>query len=164
MSDEERIEPREGQESVWDYPRPPAIVPTDRLVRVELVGGVVAETRRAIRVLETSQAPAFYVPPDDIDWEHVDGSDGVSFCEWKGQAEYVAVVVGDLRVDDAGWRYRSPTPAFEVIRDHIAFYPQKVECSVDGERAQPMPGGFYGGWITHEIVGAFKGAPGSAHW
>lgn len=164
MSEPQRIEPQEGQESVWDYPRPPALVPTDRLVRVELAGVVIAETRGAIRVLETSQAPAFYLPPDDIDWGPLDASDGASFCEWKGQADYVAAVVGDVRVEDAGWRYRSPTPAFESIRDHVAFYPQKVDCSVDGERVQPMPGGFYGGWITSEVIGPFKGAPGSAHW
>src|SRR5262245_34608302 len=92
MSEPQRIEPAPGQESVWDYPRPPAIVPTDRLVRVEHAGAVIADTRRAIRVLETSQAPAFYIPPDDVDWQHLDVSDGASFCEWKGQADYLAVV------------------------------------------------------------------------
>jgi uncharacterized protein (DUF427 family) len=164
MSEPQRIEPAPGQESVWDYPRPPAIVPTERLVRVEHAGAVIAETRRAIRVLETSQAPAFYIPPDDVDWRYLDASDGASFCEWKGQADYLAVVVGDQRVVDAAWRYRSPTIAFESIRDHLAFYPQKVTCSVDGEVARPMPGGFYGGWITDQIVGPFKGATGTAHW
>jgi uncharacterized protein (DUF427 family) len=164
MTEPQRIEPRSGEESVWDYPRPPAIVPTDRLVRVQHAGTLIGETRRAIRVLETSQAPAFYLPPDDLDWTRLDPSAGASFCEWKGQADYLAVVIGDERIDDAGWRYRSPTPAFEAIRDHVAFYPQKLECFVDGERAQPMPGGFYGGWITHEIVGPFKGGAGSAHW
>src|SRR5262245_35644171 len=164
MSEPQRIEPADGQESVWDYPRPPALVPTDRLMRVVLNGATLAETRRAVRVLETSQAPAFYLPADDLDWQYLDASSGASFCEWKGQADYLAAVVGDQRVEDAGWRYRSPTPAFESIRYHVAFYPQKVECSVDGEIAQAMPGGFYGGWITHEIVGPFKGAAGSAHW
>lgn len=159
-----RIEPGPGQESVWDYPRPPAIVPDPRLVRVELDGVLVGETRRAIRVLETSQAPAFYLPPEDLDWSHLDPSGGASFCEWKGQADYLAVVVEGSRIDDAGWRYREPTTRFEVIRDHVSFYPGRVDCFVDGERAEPMPGGFYGGWITNEVVGPFKGAPGTLGW
>jgi uncharacterized protein (DUF427 family) len=159
-----RIEPGPGQESVWDYPRPPAIVPDTRLVRVELEGVVIGETERAIRVLETSQAPAFYLPPDDLDWSHLEPSPGASYCEWKGQADYLAAVVDGHRVDDAGWRYRSPVPRFDAIRDHVAFYPDRVDCFVDGERAEPMPGGFYGGWVTREVVGPFKGGPGTLGW
>jgi uncharacterized protein (DUF427 family) len=159
-----RIEPGPGQESVWDYPRPPAVVPDTRLVRVALDGVTVGETRTAIRVLETSQAPAFYLPPGDLDWAFLDPSAGSSFCEWKGQADYLAVIVDRRRVDDAGWRYRDPTPAFTALRDHVAFYPGRVECFVDNQRVEAMPGGFYGGWITPEVVGPFKGAPGTLHW
>jgi len=133
-------------------------------VRVELDGVVVAESRSGWRVLETSQAPAFYLPPEALRWEHFVESPTRSFCEWKGQADYLDVVVGDHRVADAAWRYRDPVARFEPLRDHVAFYPQKLACFVDGERAEPMPGGFYGGWITADVVGPFKGGPGTLGW
>lgn len=164
MSLPERIEPGAGQESVWDYPRPPALVPDDRLVEVRFAGVAIAETRRAVRVLETSQAPAFYLPPDDVDMTYLQPSAHRTFCEWKGQADYLDLVVGDQRAERAVWRYRSPLERFESITGYLAFYPQKVECYVDGARVQPMPGGFYGGWVTAEIVGPFKGGSGTAHW
>lgn len=159
-----RIEPGPGQESVWDYPRPPVARPDPRRVRVVLDGVTLADTTRAVRVLETSQAPAFYLPPEDVDWEHLVEGTGSSWCEWKGAADYLDVVVGAHRVRDAAWRYRSPVPRFELIRDHLAFYPDRVECWVGDEQARAMPGGFYGGWITDEVVGPFKGAPGTLHW
>jgi uncharacterized protein (DUF427 family) len=159
-----RIEPGPGQESVWDYPRPPAIEPTDRLLRVELRGVVLAKTRSAWRVLETSQAPAFYLPPDSVRWEYLVESATRSFCEWKGQADYLDIVVGSHHVMDAAWRYRDPVERFASLRDHLAFYPQKVDCFVDGERVDAMPGGFYGGWITADVVGPFKGGPGTLGW
>jgi uncharacterized protein (DUF427 family) len=159
-----RTEPAPGQESVWDYPRPPVVRPDDRLVRVTFAGVTLAETWGAVRVLETSQAPAFYLPPSSVSWAHLVESPHRSFCEWKGQADYLSVVVDDRQVEDAAWRYLAPVPAFEMIEGYVAFYPQKVECWVDDERVAPMPGGFYGGWVTREIVGPFKGAPGSAHW
>lgn len=161
---DDRVVPGPGQESVWDYPRPPALVACERHVRVELDGVVLADTQRSWRVLETSQAPAFYIPPDDVVWAHLLPSPSRTFCEWKGQADYLTAVVGDHRVEDAGWRYRAPFAAFAAIVDHVAFYPQKVKCSVDGELARPMPGGFYGGWVTSEVVGPFKGAAGTLHW
>lgn len=159
-----RIEPGPGQESVWDYPRPPRVEPTNRHVVVRFGGVVVADTRNAIRVLETSQAPAFYLPPSDVDLALLRPAAGSSWCEWKGAAEYVHVVVGDLVAERAGWRYRHPTERFTTIRDHLAFYPHRLECTVDGVRAEPMPGSFYGGWVTPDVVGPFKGAAGTLHW
>lgn len=166
MSHPERIEPGPGQESVWDYPRPPRLERTDRHLRVEHRGVVVAETRRAWRVLETSQPPTYYFPPDDVALDqHLVPTTHSSFCEWKGQAAYHDLVVGEEVVPRVAWHYPRPTPAFEAIRDHLAFYPQLVDaCYVDGERVQANEGAFYGGWITADVVGPFKGGPGSALW
>jgi uncharacterized protein (DUF427 family) len=160
-----RIEPGPGQESVWDYPRPPALVRTDAHVRVELAGEVVADTRRAWRVLETSQPPAYYLPPDDVRADLLVPSLSSTFCEWKGQASYVSIQVGDRLAVDAGWRYDHPTERFAPITGHLAFYAQRVDaCFVDDERVVPMDGAFYGGWITSSVVGPFKGGPGTAGW
>lgn len=161
-----RIEPGPGQESVWDYPRPPRVEPSDRRVRVVHAGVVVAESTRAHRVLETSQPPAFYLPPDDVALEHLRARPGTrSWCEWKGEATYLDVVVGDVVAPGAAWTYRSPTAAFAAIADHLAFYPQRVDaCFVDDERVAANEGSFYGGWITSHVVGPFKGGPGTAHW
>lgn len=153
-------------ESVWDYPRPPRIEPTARLVRVALGDTLVAESTRAVRVLETSLAPSYYVPPEDIapgvlEWE----GRRTTFCEWKGTAAYFNVVGADgRRVDCGAWTYPEPTPEFDAIANWISFYPQELECTVDGERALPQEGGFYGGWITSEVEGPFKGGPGSEGW
>ena len=160
-----RIEPGPGQESVWDYPRPPRLEPSDHLVRVVFNGEVVAETCRALRVLETSHPPVYYIPPEDIQREFIERSSRSSFCEWKGRARYHAIKVGDRRSADAAWSYPEPSKAFELIRDHLAFYPSRVdECSVNGEVVVAQPGDFYGGWITSRIVGPFKGDPGTMGW
>ncbi|WP_229022881.1 DUF427 domain-containing protein [Actinomarinicola tropica] len=161
----QRIEPGPGQESVWDYPRPPRVEPTDAHVVVRFAGVVVADTRHALRVLETSQPPAFYLPPDDVDLALLEPSTTRTVCEWKGSAVYHSIRVGDRLAVDAAWSYPRPTPRFEAIRDHLALYPQRVdECLVDGERVLANEGSFYGGWITSRVVGPFKGAPGTAHW
>jgi uncharacterized protein (DUF427 family) len=153
------------QESVWDYPRPPRVEATDRRLRVVIGGVTVAETRSGHRVLETSQPPAYYFPPADVDRSLVTPSTSRTFCEWKGGASYWNVTVGDRTVVDAAWSYQAPTPAFEVITGHLAFYPQKADaCFVDDEQVEPNPGAFYGGWITSNIVGPFKGGPGTATW
>ena len=150
---------------MWDYPRPPRLERTDALVRVEHAGQVIGETTKAWRVLETSQAPGFYLPPDDLDLTRLRPSPHRSFCEWKGQAGYVDVVVGEAVSADAGWTYPAPTPPFAAIVDHVAFYPQRVDgCFVDGEQVQANEGDFYGGWITSKVVGPFKGGPGSSGW
>jgi len=159
-----RVEPGPGQESVWDYPRPPRLEPTSRHIVVALAGVTVADTTRAHRVLETSQPPAYYVDPADVRMDLLVPSTHTTFCEWKGLASYYDVVVGDTVAAAAVWTYRSPTPAFEAIRGHLGFYAQRLECSVDGEAVVANEGTFYGGWITRDVVGPFKGGAGTAHW
>ena len=159
------IPPGPGQESVWDYPRPPALVPVGETVRVEFAGRVVAASSRALRVLETSHPPTIYLPPDDVDLSVLVATPRTSGCEWKGRAVYLDLVAGDRRVADAAWRYPEPTPAFEALREYVAFYPGRTDgCWIGGERAEAQPGGFYGGWVTSRVVGPFKGAPGTWGW
>jgi uncharacterized protein (DUF427 family) len=159
------IPPGPGQESVWDYPRPPRVEASTQHVVVEHGGRVVADTRRALRVLETSQAPAYYLPADDVDLGLLRAATTRSFCEWKGIATYADVVVGDVVARSAAWTYRDPVPAFAALVDHWAFFPQGVDrCTVDGEVVRPMEGGVYGVWFTDAIVGPIKGGPGTAHW
>ena len=155
-----------GQESVWDYPRPPRLEPTDETVEVVLGGVVVARTTRALRVLETSHPPTYYLPAEDFaDGALRPSSDGSSLCEWKGLAAYLDVVGGDRVAARAAWTYPDPTPAFTALAGHVALYPAAMDaCKVDGERVRPQPGGFYGGWITSRVVGPFKGAPGTLGW
>lgn len=162
----ERIEPGPGQESVWDYPRPPALEPTSSRVRVVHAGRTIAETTRAIRILETSQPPGFYLPPDDVDLTVLTPSSTSTACEWKGLASYVDLTVpGSPTVADAAWTYPSPAPRFAAIAGHLAFYPQRVDaCFVDDEQVEPNEGSFYGGWITSKVVGPFKGGPGTWGW
>ena len=160
-----RIEPGPGQESVWDYPRPPRVEAFSGRVRVVFNGVVIADTVAAKRVLETSHPPVYYIPPEDIETEHLTDAPGSSFCEWKGRAKYYTVIVGEREAKKAAWAYPDPTAGFESIRDHVAFYAGPMdECTVDGELVKPQPGGFYGGWITKNIVGPFKGGPGTLAW
>lgn len=159
------IEPGPEQESVWDYPRPPRLERVERRVEVVFNGVTIVDTRSAWRVLETSHPPNYYVPREAIAAGTVVDSPHRSFCEWKGEARYVDVVVGDRVAEAAGWFYPRPTARFAPIRDHVAFYPGRMEiCRVDGETVAPQPGRFYGGWITSDVVGPFKGAPGSDFW
>lgn len=161
----QRIEPGPGQESVWDYPRPPRLERSDEHVVVQHHGVVLVDTRSAWRVLETSQPPAYYLPPDDVAFEHLRPSRRRTHCEWKGTATYLDLVLDDEHAADVAWCYHDPTPRFLAIRDHVAFYPQRVEaCWVDGERVQANDGAFYGGWITSRVVGPFKGGPGTLGW
>jgi uncharacterized protein (DUF427 family) len=153
------------RESVWDYPRPPAVVPDGRRVRVEFAGRVIAATTSAIRVLETSHPPTFYIPPGDVRFEWLRREDQASVCEWKGEATYWSVVIDGLIAPSAAWGYAKPRPAFAAIKDHVAFYAARVDaCYVGDERVTPQAGGFYGGWITSEITGPFKGGPGTQGW
>jgi len=154
-----------GQESVWDYPRPPSAAVTGRRITVELGGRVVADSTRAVRVCETSHPPVYYVPREDIAPDVLEAGRGSSFCEWKGSATYWDLVVDGRRVAQAGWSYEHPTAGFELLRGAVAFYPGKVDRAlVDGEPARSQAGGFYGGWITAEVVGPFKGEPGTLGW
>ena len=160
-----RIEPGPGQESVWDYPRPPRIEETTRLIRVSFAGQIVAETHRARRVLETSHPPVYYIPPEDVRIHFLERSLHSSFCEWKGKADYYTLAVEGHRSPDAAWSYPNPTPNFATIRGYFAFYPGRVDsCTVDSELVVVQKGDFYGGWITSKIVGPFKGGPGTAGW
>jgi uncharacterized protein (DUF427 family) len=153
-------------ESVRDYPRPPRVEPSSRRIRVVLGGETIVDTTRSHRVLERSHPPVFYVPLGEIAEGVLSPSEGrTTFCEWKGIASYYDVAVGERRVERGAWTYRAPLPAFEAIRDAVAFYPGRMDaCFVDGERVVPQAGDFYGGWITAEIVGPFKGEPGTAGW
>ena len=152
-------------ESVWDYPRPPRVEPSARRIRVVLGDVTVADTTRAFRVLETSHPPGYYIPPGDVLNEYLRPSRRRTFCEFKGQASYYDLVVDKRVVRDAAWYYPDPAPGYEVIRDHLAFYPGRVDaCFVDEEQVVAQAGDFYGGWVTAEIEGPFKGGPGTAGW
>ena len=162
-----RIEPGPGQESVWDYPRPPRVEPvTDRL-RVVVDGETVADTIGGLRVIETAGAPVYYIPPGDVRADRLGRGRGrTTVCEWKGVATYHSIVgARGTRIDDAAWSYEDPNPGYEAIRGYLAFYAGRVdEAWVGDERASPQPGGFYGGWVTSRIVGPIKGEPGSGGW
>ncbi len=158
------VVPGPHQESVWDYPRPPAIVPDSREVTIQWGRIELARTRRSIRVLETAHPPCFYLPFADVRKEFLVAAEGSSFCEWKGPASYWSLIDGDRRLPRVAWSYPKPLPGAEAIADCVAFYPTELDCRVDGARVEPQPGGFYGGWITAELVGPFKGEPGSNGW
>jgi uncharacterized protein (DUF427 family) len=152
-------------ESVWDFPRPPSVERVEWRIRVAHGGEMIVDAPFAMRVLETSQAPAYYVAPEFVSMAHLEPVGRQSGCEWKGVASYADVVVGRFRATEACWTYRDPTPAFVEIRDHWAFYAQALdECWVDDERVEPNDGNFYGGWITANVTGPFKGAPGTMFW
>ena len=154
-----------GQESVWDYPRPPRVEAVSKPIKVIFNGVVIAETNRAKRVLETSHPPGYYLPPEDINMAYLTRTGRTSYCEWKGQAGYYTVEVGHRRAENAAWFYPSPTPGYESIKDYVSFYPHLMDaCYVDGEQVIPQAGGFYGGWITSNLTGPFKGEPGSQGW
>ena len=154
-----------GQESVWAYPRPAIAEPADARIVIEHRGVIVADTRSAVRTLETSHPPSYYIPRSDIAPDVLRRAAGSSFCEWKGAAAYWDVVIGAIVLPRVGWSYATPTPPFAALRDHVAFYAAPFDrCSVDGQTVVPQPGSFYGGWITPTVVGPFKGVPGSQGW
>jgi uncharacterized protein (DUF427 family) len=154
-----------GQESVWDYPRPPRLEPEGRRIVVVLGGETIAETDRALRVLETSHPPTYYLPPDAFVPGALVPAPGTSFCEWKGSARYWTLRGGGVEAAAAGWSYPSPTAGFAALADHVALYCAAVDrCEVGGEVATAQPGGFYGGWVTSWVVGPFKGEPGTLGW
>ena len=157
--------PALGQESVWAYPRPAIAEPSVARIMIEHAGVIVADTRASIRTLETSHPPSYYIPPKDIAPEVLRRASGSSFCEWKGAAVYWDVVIGDIVLPRVGWSYSNPSRAFAMLRDHLAFYAGPFDrCSVDGEAVMPQPGDFYGGWISRNLAGPFKGGPGSRGW
>lgn len=156
-------EPLEGQESVWDYPRPPALVASEERVDVSLAGLHLANSCRTLRVLETAHPPTYYIPEEDVNWKALDHLAGRSFCEWKGTANYFSLL-NHAELGAIAWQYRNPAASFSGLDGHVSFYPGLVECSVQGQRVQAQPGTFYGGWITDRVVGPFKGEPGTNHW
>ncbi len=160
-----RVHPDPNQESVWDYPRPPRVERSDRHVQVVYGGRMIADSHRAIRVLETSHPPVYYIPLTDIVPGTLVPTSTRTSCEYKGIAQYFDVSVGGRVAEAAAWHYPSPAPGYELLRDHVAFYPGRMDaCYLSGEQVSPQPGGFYGGWITNAVVGPFKGEPGTMGW
>ncbi|MDH3532723.1 MAG: DUF427 domain-containing protein [Gammaproteobacteria bacterium] len=156
------LEPGPGQESVWDYPRPPIARRDNRRVEVKDGHSLIASTISSVRVMETASPPTFYIPPHDVTRDLLIRTAGSSICEWKGAAQYWSLA----RKPDSiiAWTYPRPRARFDMIKDFFAFYPGRLDCFVDGEHVAPQPGRFYGGWITADIAGPFKGAPGTGHW
>jgi uncharacterized protein (DUF427 family) len=154
-----------GQESVWDYPRPPRVERVDVRVTIDLGGRRVVDTRDVVRVLETSHPPVYYLPMSAFADGALSPAEGASFCEFKGAARYLSVHGGGRTAERAAWNYPDPSAGFEVLRDRVAVYAGPMDaCAIDGEPVIPQPGSFYGGWITSRIVGPFKGGPGSMGW
>lgn len=169
MAARRRVEPGPGQESVWDYPRPPAVDPDGRRVVVAAPdGAVLADTTNAVRVLETSHPPGWYLPREDVDTERLRRQPtSRTVCEFKGEATYWDLLddAGELVRRDVGWSYEQPAPGYEEIAGHVTVYPERVgRVTVDGEQVRPQEGEFYGGWVTDDVVGPFKGAPGTMFW
>ena len=166
-TDSEGMSAQRAKESVWDYPRPPRVEPLDRHVRIVLGGETIAESDRALRVLETASPPTIYVPREDVhEGVLIEAGNNVhTECEWKGTASYVHAEAGGKRAQRVAWFYPEPKQGFEQLKDHLAFYPRRVEAAyLDDEPVTPQPGAYYGGWITQEIEGPFKGEPGSEGW
>ncbi len=160
-----RAIPGPGQESVWDYPRPPRVEPVPERIRVIVDRITIAETSRALRVLETAGPPVYYFPPQDVRLDLLEPSPHTTLCEWKGSASYHSLRLGDRTIHNVAWSYPNPNPGYESIRDFLAFYASKVvEAYVADERVKPQPGHYYGGWVTSKIVGPFKGGPGTQGW
>lgn len=160
-----RVEPRPGQQSVWDFPRPPRIEAVKKALRVELAGVTVAETIHGLRVVETASPPAYYFPPGDVRTDLLEDSPVRTICEWKGVARYWDVRVEDRLAGEAAWSYPDPKAGYEPLEGYLAFFARRMDaCRVGSERALPQEGEFYGGWITSDLVGPFKGGPGTEAW
>ena len=158
------VTPGPGQVSVWDFPRPPRLVSDSREVVIRWGGAEVARTRQAVLVLETAHPPSFYIPWSDVNRALLQASQGSSFCEWKGPASYWSLLSEERRLPNVAWSYPKPLAGAEALADCVAFYPANLDCTVGGEKVAPQPGGFYGGWITPELVGPFKGDAGTQGW
>jgi uncharacterized protein (DUF427 family) len=160
-----RIEPQEGQESLWDYPRPPRLEKCSKRIKVLFNGIVLAGTTEAYRVLETSHPPTYYIPPQNIEMKYLKKTARATFCEFKGQASYYSISIEEKNAENAAWVYEAPSNAYEVIRGYLCFYANKVDaCFVNDEQVAAQDGDFYGGWITKDIVGPFKGGAGTMSW
>ncbi|MDY0340470.1 MAG: DUF427 domain-containing protein [Coriobacteriia bacterium] len=157
-----RVKPRPGQESVWEYPRPPLVQNEDRVIEIVFCGSTIVRTNRALRVLETGHAPVYYIPMEDVRAGTLIPADRVSYCEFKGEARYYHVVADDRRAQEAAWMYAKPRLGYEALVGHVAFYPTPMDrCLVGGEIGRPQSGIFRGGWVTPDVVGPFIGDPGA---
>lgn len=156
------IEPKPGQESVWDYPRPPALIEEPRVVKVESNGHQIAFSLKALKLKETASPPTFYLPREDVDMTQLVSLTMGSHCEWKGQARYFALSTQpDVAI---GWTYEKPKAEYIKLAGYLCFYPSKVDCWLDEEKVRAQKSEFYGGWVTDDVVGPFKGEPGTGHW
>ena len=161
MNKQNKTELKPGEESVWDYPRPPRLEPFSKLIRIIFNEVEIVNSISAVRVLETSHPPVYYIPRADIKMQYMTPAENRTFCEWKGEASYYHLTIGDKTARYACWYYPKPVTAFAELKDHIAFYAQKMDaCYIDDELVTPQPGKFYGGWITKGIIGPFKGEEG----
>ncbi|MEM6255917.1 MAG: DUF427 domain-containing protein [Cyanobacteria bacterium P01_D01_bin.156] len=159
------VPPGPGQESVWDYPRPPALEDSSKRIQIIFNDQVIADSRQTKRVLETSHPPVYYIPPADIAMTYLSKAAGTSFCEWKGRAHYYTLTVGERVAERVAWFYPTPTERFQSVANYVAFYPSSMDaCYVNEEKVQAQVGDFYGGWITSDIVGPFKGEVGTWGW
>ena len=159
------IKIKKGQESVWDYPRPPKLESFHKAIEVYFDNTLIASSIKTYRVLETSHPPVYYIPPGDISMEYLIKSDKTTYCEFKGQGSYYDIQLGTKKSKEIAWYYTDPRKDFMPIKNYLAFYADKVDrCTVDGVEVLPQPGDFYGGWITPNIIGPFKGVPGSWGW
>lgn len=150
---------------MWDYPRPPRVEPVSKSIEIRFGGTVIARTSSSVRVLETSHPPVYYIPADDFEPGVLRPTEGASWCEYKGRASYFDLVAGDAVVDHAAWTYETPSKGFEALKGRVAVYPGRVDsCTIDGETVTAQAGDFYGGWVTRDIVGPFKGEPGTLGW
>ncbi len=157
--------PGPGQESVWDYPRPPKLEDSSDHIQILFNSVTIADTHYAKRVLETSHPPVYYIPPEDIKMEYLTTSSRSTFCEFKGNASYYTIKVGEKIIPHGAWYYRHPSPGYEAMANYIAFYPSKMDaCYVNGEKVQAQQSDFYGGWVTSKVIGPFKGGPGTFGW
>lgn len=155
-------EPKEGQESVWDYPRPPAVIEETRTIKIAVNGATLANTTRALKVCETASPPTYYIPMQDVVVDDLIPLSHSTYCEWKGQSSYFAHVSRPDMV--IAWTYRTPKPAFAQLRDHLCVYASKADCTLGSEVVRAQSSDFYGGWITSDIAGPFKGDPGTSGW
>ncbi len=154
-----RVEPGPGQESVWDYPRPPRLEDSSKHIQIIFNGEIIADSTRTKRILETSHPPVYYIPAENVKMAYFSPTSRHTYCEWKGEASYYSLTVGDKSAPNVAWYYPEPTAGYEGLKDYIAVYPSRMDrCLVDDEVVQPQPGDFYGGWITQDIVGPFKGS------
>ena len=161
----EPIHPRPDQESVWDYPRPPRIEPADKHIKIIFNNKLIADTHRSKRILEISHPPNYYIPLDDIEIAYLTPSTHSTYCEWKGRAHYYTLQVGGRKAKNVAWYYPTISPEYEELEGYVGFYPGPMDaCYIDSEEVKPQAGSFYAGWITNDVVGPFKGGPGSWGW